>query len=201
MTNNPLYDLIRSVTAAPSSDSSPAGGVTGLLAEALTGNTSQLDQLRSLFQAQIEATNANTQKLSTSPAATSGVGGSTAGEVAQSVAGIVTGGFAFNPIVAGLLKLFGGGGDTAETAPVEKFALPDAVSLSAGYSAAMPGLSPADYGSSGLPRVTQAGTQTINVHVNAMDSKSFLDRSEDIAGAVRKAMLESSSLNDVITEL
>jgi hypothetical protein len=34
-----------------------------------------------------------------------------------------------------------------------------------------------------------------------MDSQSFLDRSDDIARAVKKAMLESNSLNDVIAEL
>jgi hypothetical protein len=34
-----------------------------------------------------------------------------------------------------------------------------------------------------------------------MDSQSFLDRSNDIAAAVRKAMLETSTLNDVIREV
>jgi len=36
--------------------------------------------------------------------------------------------------------------------------------------------------------------------VQAMDSKSFLDHSADIAMAVRQAMLESSVLNDVVRE-
>jgi hypothetical protein len=41
----------------------------------------------------------------------------------------------------------------------------------------------------------------ITIHVQAMDSRSFLDRSEDIAQAVRKAMLESNVLNDVVREI
>jgi hypothetical protein len=34
-----------------------------------------------------------------------------------------------------------------------------------------------------------------------MDSQSFLDHSDDIAMAVKQAILNSSSLNDVIAEL
>jgi hypothetical protein len=34
-----------------------------------------------------------------------------------------------------------------------------------------------------------------------MDSQSFLDRSQDIAQAVRQAMLNLSSINDVVNEL
>jgi hypothetical protein len=42
---------------------------------------------------------------------------------------------------------------------------------------------------------------SITVNVQAMDSQSFLDRREDIARAVREAMLQSHSLNDVVSEL
>lgn len=41
----------------------------------------------------------------------------------------------------------------------------------------------------------------ITVQVQAMDSRSFLDHSEDITRAVRQAMLNSNGINDVITEL
>jgi hypothetical protein len=44
-------------------------------------------------------------------------------------------------------------------------------------------------------------TQTIQVNIQAMDSQSFLDRQDDIARAVREAMLHSNSLNDVVLEL
>ena len=48
--------------------------------------------------------------------------------------------------------------------------------------------------------MAQSNSTQITVQVQAMDSQSFLDHSNDIALAVRQAMLESSVLNDVIRE-
>ena len=41
----------------------------------------------------------------------------------------------------------------------------------------------------------------ITVNVQAMDARSFLDRSNDIALAVRDAMLNMNAINDVVNEL
>ena len=41
----------------------------------------------------------------------------------------------------------------------------------------------------------------ITVNVQAMDARSFMDRSNDIALAVRDAMLNLNSINDVVNEL
>jgi hypothetical protein len=41
----------------------------------------------------------------------------------------------------------------------------------------------------------------ITVNVQAMDSQSFLDHSSEIAQAVRNAMLNMSSINDVVSDL
>jgi hypothetical protein len=41
----------------------------------------------------------------------------------------------------------------------------------------------------------------IHIHVSALDTQSFLDRSSHIAQAVKTAMLQSNSLNDVIAEM
>ncbi len=41
----------------------------------------------------------------------------------------------------------------------------------------------------------------VHVHVSALDTQSFMDRSNDIAKAVKNAMLQSSALNDVISEI
>ena len=41
----------------------------------------------------------------------------------------------------------------------------------------------------------------MTVNVQAIDSRSFLDYSDAIAAAVKKAMLDSNSLNDVVSEL
>lgn len=48
---------------------------------------------------------------------------------------------------------------------------------------------------------TGAGRAQITVNVQALDSQSFLDRSADIANAVRSAMLNMHSINDVIGDL
>lgn len=115
----------------------------------------------------------------------------------------IAGGFGVGPIISGLIHLFGGGGKP-EPPPLVRFELPEAVSRV--ESAGVPGGSVAEvsYGQNGLPRAVgggQATQQPITVNVQAMDSKSFLDHSEDIARAVRDAMLYSHSLNDVVTEL
>jgi hypothetical protein len=50
-----------------------------------------------------------------------------------------------------------------------------------------------------------SGTTTyapqITVHVSAMDSQSFMDRSGDIASAVREAMLNNHPINGVVADL
>ncbi len=55
---------------------------------------------------------------------------------------------------------------------------------------------------------SQAGATThssaapqITVNVSAMDSQSFMDRSDDIASAVRAAMLNMHPINDVVADL
>ena len=109
------------------------------------------------------------------------------------------------PIVTGLVNLFGS--SEPESLPaLEKFQAPSSISVEAGLSGAR------EYGSvryaqGGLPEMagvskssTAQGT-TIQVNIQAMDSQSFLDRQEDIARAVREAMLHSNSLNDVVLEL
>lgn len=53
------------------------------------------------------------------------------------------------------------------------------------------------------PASTATPTQApqITVNVQAMDARSFLDRSNDIALAVRDAMLNMNAINDVVNEL
>lgn len=62
-------------------------------------------------------------------------------------------------------------------------------------------------GNGGMSASSDAGTstsqqgQSILVQVQAMDSQSFMDHSNDIAQAVRQAMLNLHSVNDVISGL
>ena len=41
----------------------------------------------------------------------------------------------------------------------------------------------------------------MTVQVNALDSRSFLDHSDEIASALKPALLNSNSVTDVLSEL
>jgi hypothetical protein len=88
--------------------------------------------------------------------------------------------------------------------------MPSPVNLNAGINEGAPTQPFAvDYASGGAPKAatsssgagTGGGSGQMIVQVQAMDSQSFLDHSDDIAQAVRQAMLQSSVLNDVIREV
>jgi hypothetical protein len=73
------------------------------------------------------------------------------------------------------------------------------VNATAGIGAPGGGAFAVNQASGGLPAPVPSATQAqITVQVQAMDSQSFLDHSNDIAQAVRQAMLTSTTLNDVI---
>lgn len=138
---------------------------------------------------------------------------SNSGGTGSIVSTILESAFGMVPLVSGLLGLFGGG-DSSTPPPLEKYSLPPSISFD---TADTPdGLTLADYGQSGSARAyTPAGAAPtgtaaqasagaapqITVNVQAMDARSFLDRSTDIAAAVREAMLNLSSINDVVNDL
>jgi len=104
-------------------------------------------------------------------------------------------------------RLFGGGG-TPDPPPLVKYAMPASIDFQAAETRT--GFSHVDYDQSGKPRAyggassgAPSGTSApqITVNVQAMDARSFLDRSSDIAAAVRDAMLNLNSINDVVNDL
>jgi hypothetical protein len=109
------------------------------------------------------------------------------------------------PLVTGLLKLFGSAGDEPLPA-LQKYIAPGSISVEAALTRDR-GYSGLRYsqggGAESLPTGSSGAGQgpTIQVNIQAMDSQSFLDRQDDIARAVREAMLHSNSINDVVLEL
>ena len=89
---------------------------------------------------------------------------------------------------AGLTSLTGSGGGSAGVAPV--------IAGGSGSTGPTPATA-----SSGSSSGGNGSAPQITVNVQAMDARSFLDRSSDIAAAVREAMLNLSSINDVVNEL
>jgi hypothetical protein len=172
---------------------------TSALTSQLTTITTQLQELQTINQSQMASIVANTSALNTNTS-TKGSGTSTAGSVGNTLLDVLGLGSGLSPLISGLIGLFGGGG-SSPTTTVTPYIQPLAVNLQAGFSGSSAGgASGVDYGEGNQPRQTTAAaaTQQITVQVQALDSQSFLDRSNDIAAAVRKAMLETSTLNDVI---
>ncbi|HXE13039.1 MAG TPA: hypothetical protein VN633_13015 [Bryobacteraceae bacterium] len=103
------------------------------------------------------------------------------------LAGMLSSGLAsfggIGSLVSGISHLFGGGQKTLPA--LQLFQLPDAVNQTVHVNSANGG----------------AASPSINVHVQALDSQSFIARSNDIAKAVKSAMLNSHSLNDVVAEI
>ncbi len=203
---NSLIDELLKITTSNSETRTPpepAGLTPGN--EALRALTTQIDALRGVYQAQTAQTLENTAAVVQNTRSRASEAVSTVASVARASGNVLGGGLAFSPLISGIAKLFGIGREHQELPSLTPFALPTAVSLDGGLTQS--GVSPlaaVSYGQSGLPRATaavpSAGT-TISVNVQTIDSRSFLDHSDDIARAVREAMLNSHPLNDVIAEI
>ncbi len=159
-----------------------------------------LGQAVEVTNAQIAATGANTDALGESMQARSSGGSAAAdaiGTAGQLLSGGLSGGFSALPLVSLFEGLFSGG-STEQTGTLIPYSLPPSRQLETTTNGG--GVT---WGEGGLPRASTSagGGQQVTVQVQAMDSQSFLDHSEDIAQAVRKAMLNMNGINDVITNL
>jgi len=175
-----------------------------LLAEnlsALSRNVLQLVEATSKYANSVDANTKATVENTVSRLA------SRASEVAnasQRFLGPLGGGLLASPLVSGLLHLFRR--DKVEEQPdLVLHQAPPSVNLIAGLSRGVPGeLTPVSYGQSDQPRTVSSrpttDTSTLNITVNAIDSQSFLDHAEDIAHAMRRAMLNSHALSDVLRD-
>jgi hypothetical protein len=190
-TQDELYGTFLAVSGQ---QTAALGDATSMLADVIA----QVAELRSNMPAPVTAT-----KTQTTTTTTQSDGGSTLGSVASTV---LKSGFGLAPLITGLVSLFGGG-DTPAAAPLVKYALPTAADFQAAESQGQ--VSGLDYDQMGMARSygpTGAGGGTgaapaITVNVQAMDARSFMDRSNDIALAVRDAMLNLNAINDVVNDL
>lgn len=185
-----------------------AVGVTGSggadSAASMSQAAQEIAQLRVQYQQQAELIAANTQALQGNTA--SHGGGSVGSTIGSAASGLLGGGLGLlSPIFSGILKLFGGGGSTPAPAPLPFYTPPPSVLMSDTLRAATPSAGSA--GSAGSRSMSSGAVNhaspapQITVNVNAMDSQSFMDRSGDIASAVREAMLNLHPINDVIANL
>jgi hypothetical protein len=168
----------------------------------LTSLTTQISSLSSVQLSQISALQDNTQAVGQNTSSKAS-GGASVGSTVESAASSFLGGglSSLSPLIGGILSLFGGGGGQSVAVP-SPFMLPVPVQSEAGLTGSPGQVTPVSYTGTGQPRGQSAGAPAqVTIQVNAMDSQSFLDHSDDIASAVKHAILNSNSLNDVISGL
>ena len=179
--------------------SSGGGSNNSAMTDQLTTIASQLQELQTINQSQMQSIEENTSALTANTGSKSG-GSSAASSVGSTLLDALGLGSGLSPLISGLMSLFGGGG-SSPTTTITPYIQPLPVNLAAGFrGSSAGGVSGVNFGANGQPRQTTqaAAQQQITVQVQAMDSQSFLDHSNDIAQAVRQAMLTSTTLNDVI---
>lgn len=165
----------------------------------------QLEPLRALTERQTGTVAENTQAVAQNTVSQRHEGAaSAAGDAAKTAAKTILGGLTLAPLVSALVGLFKK--DKPEPPPLAAYALPPAIQFQgAVQQGGSQGILPADYGQDGLPRAIPQGAQyyatPVTVQVQAIDSRSFMDHSEDIARAVRDALLNAHALGDVVSEL
>jgi hypothetical protein len=175
------------------------------LGENIATIASQLEQLRALTQQQAESVAENTQAVAQNTASQTGGGvASAAGNIATTVAKTLGGALSVVPLVSALVGLFKK--EKPEPPPLHAYTLPPSIQFQgAAVAGGSQGIVAVDYGQDGLPRAVTSNTQpnapSVTVQVQAMDSRSFMDHSDEIARAVREALLNAHSLGDVMSEL
>jgi len=203
---NSLIDQLLKV-ALPTAATLAAGGSNpgDPAGESLRVLTGQIEGLRGIYQAQTIQVVENTAAIVQSTKARESEVGSTVANVTRSAGSLLGGGLTLLPLVSGIARLFGFGSSKEELPSLSRFRLPSTINLDSAVSQSGGSpLSEVSYGQDGLPRQTAtmpANQTNININVQAIDSRSFLDHSDDIARAVREAMLNSHALNDVISEI
>jgi hypothetical protein len=184
------------LTAFNQASGSPAGGQS---AAAEQGLIDALGKSTQVIDAQTQATAANTDALAQSSQAQGSSPGKEVSDVLSTASQFLGGGFSLMPLVSLFSSLFGGG-QSQQPAPLAPFSLPPSLNLESTTNG-----QDVVWGENGLPRSVASGGSSavpqITVQVQAMDSQSFLDHSDDIAQAVRQAMLNMNSINDVVANL
>jgi hypothetical protein len=198
------------------------------LSSSLSQAGQQIAQLQASYAQQAALIAANTEAILSNTSAQNGHSvADTAGKVASGLFGGTFG--LLSPLISGIAGLFSGNSAPAPLpvytppAPVAvdatlRSAVPGAqtanLSTPAGSLAGgstqksavsnvvveAPGSQPPANRSASVPAQAAAVSQ-ITINVNAMDSQSFMDRSADIASAVREAMLNLHPINDVVANL
>ena len=181
----------------------------GDLGTSLSQAGQQIAQLQQSYQQQASLIAANTQAIQSNTSAQSSHSAlSTVGSAASSMLG----GFGLlSPLISGIASLFH---HSSTPPPLPIYTPPAPVAINATLNSAAPNAtanSTTNSTTTGAATTSQAQSASassqpmpaaqVTVNVNAMDSQSFMDRSNDIANAVREAMLNMHPINGVVASL
>lgn len=166
-----------------------------------------LEQLRATGEAQIEATSHNTAAVIQNTVVQAANRESIASSAGKAAIRVLASGLGLSPLVTGLVRLFGGG-DRGETAASPKpYAWPPSihfeglVSRTGAPPSKPPALREEEWQTGDREERVASRPVNVTVQVQALDSRSFLEHSDEIARAVREALLNSHVLNDALAEL
>ena len=193
-----------SVEASPSAlAKSTVNSLTGDMA-ATTGATSELSALVQSLTQQTKAVSDNTSALGQATQSVDSIGASILSFAKQTLTGgggLSGGGLlGISPLVSLIGGLFHRSNNATTLPDLPKFEMPDPLAWDLSVSPSSTARAETTtYGETGLPKTSTENRVTVNIQ--AMDARSFLDRSNEIASALRSAMLHSSSVNDVMAEM
>lgn len=105
------------------------------------------------------------------------------------------------PVWKGIFSLFGRDSEES-TAALSKFSFPENSRTDLSASLRADGqASGIRTDAFGLSQSTPVAQTPINISIQALDARSILDRSDDIAAALKQAMLSNHEINDNLNEL
>lgn len=164
--------------------------------EAAAQLAKQIEQLRAVSQVQADVTSQNTLAVVQNTVAHESDGGSALQTAGSVVSKIFKSGMGLSPLISGLVGLFSGG-KAEEPPPLAVYSQPPAFNFEGVFSRS----EQTGIVERGAEQAQPKAAPQITISVQAMDSRSFLDHREEIARAVKEAMLNSNPLNDVVNEL
>jgi hypothetical protein len=170
--------------------------------ETLDRLNSQLESLRVVALAQVDSVVANTRAVGEN---TQVQGTRIGGRVADVAGGFFSNllkGTAISPLISGIRGLFGDDDSGSIPEPLPTYTPPKPQHVEAAISRmSREQIQGVDFGTANAPRVSSNATPQVQINVQAMDSRSFLDHSDAIARAVRDAMLNAHALNDIVSDI
>lgn len=106
------------------------------------------------------------------------------------------------PVWRGIFSLFGGGGGEEAPPALTKYDFPEETRTDVAAGVRADGQPNGVRSNSfGLTQANPAPAAPIQISIQALDARSILDRSDDIAAALKQAMLSNHEINDSMNEL